>query len=93
MKRNGRKLLFEMMEKVNPEFRQVDEISADAATTQKAMTPLNQRTNSRIDNPQDFKDWFQIQFSTTGFDPKERPISIGQVQGLVRDAMIALGYK
>lgn len=93
MKKDGKKLLFEMMEKVNPDFKQVNEISPDAQRSQQVTTPVAQRANARIDNPNDFKDWFQIQFSTTGFDPKERPITISQVQALVRDAMIALGYK
>jgi len=93
MKKDSKKLLFEMMERVNPDFKQMDEISPDAQRTQQVATPVAQRANARIDNPNDFKDWFQIQFSTTGFDPKEKPISISQVQTLVRDAMIALGYK
>jgi hypothetical protein len=85
--------LFEMMERINPEFKQVDEISSDAALAQKATTPLAQRANSRIDTPQEFQDAFQVWLGTTGFNPQKKPISIGQAQTLVRNAMINLGFK
>jgi hypothetical protein len=107
MKKDGKKLLFEMMEKVNPDFkyksmlsdiRQVDEIAPnqiapDAAAAQKATTPYGQRANSRIDTPQEFQDGFMGWLSTTGFDPQKKPLSISQAQTLVRNAMIKLGFK
>jgi hypothetical protein len=101
--------LFEVMERLNPDFK-VSEIltpqpaptqagtgtvSPDVANLQKASqkSPAMQTANSRIDTPQEFEQGFTIWFSTTGFNPQKKPLSISQAQTSVRRAMEKLGYK
>jgi len=95
--------LFEVMGKVNPDFNKLNEailqqqkgVPIDVANQQKAMktSPAMQYANSRIDTPQEFQEGFQTWFSTTGFNPKTRPLSISQAQTLIRNAMTQMGYK
>jgi len=95
--------LFEVMEVVNPDFKQLAEVvpqqqgtvATDIARQQKALntSPAMQYANSKIDTPQEFEDGFKTWLSTTGFNPKTRPLSISQAQTLIRNAMVALGYK
>lgn len=91
---NTKQVLFENMEKLNPDFK-VNEIGAslDVLNAQKATTPTMQRANFRIDTPQEFQDGFTAWLGTTGFDPQKRPLSISQAQTLVKNAMISLGFK
>jgi len=91
--------LFEVMGKVNPDFK-LNEITAepvatDIARQQAALktSPAIQYANSRIDTPQEFEEGFQTWLMTTGFDPTTRPISISLAQSLVRNAMVTLGFK
>jgi len=103
--KDNKKLLFEMMEKVNPEFK-MDEInqqpvqaqSGDVANLQKAVNanPTIEYANSRIDTPQELQDAFGTWISRTGYSLQNkpvRPISISMVQTLVKNAMVKLGYK
>jgi hypothetical protein len=118
--------LFEMMEKVNPDFKAINEDDScwkgykqygmkekdgkevpncvpvdeqapppDVAAAQKVAqsSTAMQTANYRIDTPQEFEAAFKSWFSTTGFNPQKRPLTISQAQTLVRNAMISLGYK
>jgi hypothetical protein len=69
--------------------------SNDVANLQKATqkSPTVQYANSRIDTPQEFEQGFMQWFSTTGFNPQKKPLSISQAQTSVKNAMIKLGYK
>lgn len=105
MKKENKKMLFEMMEKVNPDFK-MDEVgqqpvqaqSGDAANLQKAVnaTSTVRYADSRIDTPQELEAAFGDWISRTGYSLSNkpvRPISISTVQTLVRNAMLKLGYK
>jgi len=102
-KTDTKQMLFEMMEKVNSDFKQLNEavpqqqgvVAPDVVRQQKTIntSPAMQYANSRIDTPQEFQDGFQTWFSTTGFNPKTRPLTISQAQTLIKNAMINLGYK
>jgi len=106
---DNKQRLFEVMEKLNPEFK-VNEIltpqptpaqagartvSSDVTNLQKISqkSPAMQTANLRIDTPQEFEDGFTIWFTTTGFNPQKKPLSISQAQTSVRRAMEKLGYK
>lgn len=131
-KSNTKQNLFEMMEKVNPDFKTAlneedscwkgykqygmkekngkevpncvpvneqqplePKLPADVAYLQKATdrSASVKYAASRIDTPQEFQDSFQEWFSTTGFNPQKKPLSISQAQTLVRNAMLKLGYR
>jgi hypothetical protein len=99
--------LFEMMQKVNSDFKPLlsEQIAAgttgnqpiptDVAHQQTALknSPTMEYTNSRIDTPQEFQEGFKVWFSSTGFNPQKKPLNISQAQVLVKNAMVALGYK
>ena len=102
MKKNGNKeRLFEMMKKINPNFSEQYDgsankpIPADVAYLQKATdrSASVKYAASRIDTPQEFQDSFQEWLSSTGFNPQKKPLSIAQAQTLVRNAMLKLGYR
>jgi hypothetical protein len=72
--------------------------SGDVANLQKAVNANStiQYADSRIDTPQELQDAFGTWISRTGYglnNKPARPISISQVQTLVRNAMQKLGYK
>jgi hypothetical protein len=104
-KKDTKQLLFENMEKLNPDFK-VNEVapqpvqaaSGDVANLQKAVNanPTIQYADSRIDTPQELEAAFGTWISRTGYGLQNkpvRPISISQVQTLVKNAMQKLGYK
>ena len=116
---NNKKRLFEVMEKINPDFKILNEnisITADniqeqdlvqqpvqtqtgdVANLQKAVNANTtiQYADSRIDTPQELQDAFGTWIGRTGYalnNKPVRPISISQVQTLVKNAMTKLGYK
>jgi hypothetical protein len=72
--------------------------SGDVANLQKTVNanPTIQYADSRIDTPQELQDAFGTWISRTGYSLSRkpvRPISISQVQSLVKNAMTKLGYK
>jgi hypothetical protein len=94
MKKKTKEMLFEMMEKINPDFNvQEAGVAPDVVSAQKATTTGMQRANQRIGTPQEFQDGFMAWLGTTGFDPVKKPLGISDAQSRVRNAMIALGYK
>ena len=94
-KTDTKQLLFENMEKLNPDFKMNEVVPSDVVNMEKAAqkSPVMNRANSRIDTPQEFEQGFQVWFATTGFDPLKKPLSISQAQTMVRNAMMKLGYK
>ena len=96
---NSKKLLFENMEKLNPNFKLQEiaqqPIAGDIANLQKVTqnSPGIQTANSRIDTPQEFEQGFTMWMSTTGFNPQKKPLTISQAQTSVKNAMMKLGYK
>jgi hypothetical protein len=107
MKKDSKKLLFEMMEKVNPDFKMNEVMpptqlqgnqTGDVANLRNAANkaPTMQYADSRIDTPDELQAAFGDWISRTGYSlniKPIRPISISQVQTLVTNAMIKLGYK
>ena len=110
MSGKNKQRLFEVMERLNPEFK-VSEVIApqpaqtatapatgDVANLQKAAnnSPTIQYADSKIDTPQELQAAFGDWLSRTGYGKSQkvpRNITISQVQTLVKNAMIALGYK
>lgn len=96
--------LFEVMGKVNPEFKNsneaqaqatVEPLSTDVTNLQKAIkTSSSVRfADSKIDTPIEFQEGFKLWLSTTGFNPQKKPLSISQAQTLVKKAMESLGFR
>jgi hypothetical protein len=71
------------------------QVATDINNVQRATqnSPAMQTANSRIDTPQEFEQGFTVWFSTTGFNPQKKPLSISQAQTMVRNAMQKLGYR
>jgi hypothetical protein len=98
MKKDGKKLLFEMMEKVNPDFKQVGEqttapMTGDVQQLQRVTTTTQQSANSRINTPDEFSQAFRVWFSSLGFRPDKNPIAIGRITQEVTKIMKELGFK
>lgn len=102
--KNTKQKLFETMEKLNPEFnlQEITPVAPPNQTTPTDVVNMEKATsrssqvqyaNSRIDTPQEFQQGFAAWLGTTGFNPQNKPLSISQAQTLVRNAMLALGYK
>jgi len=99
---NNKHRLFELMEKVNPNFKNEDvlqkttePVPTDVANLEKAVKSSSsvQYADSRIDTPKEFEFAFKDWLSGTGFHPQKNPISISQAQSFVKNAMESLGYK
>jgi hypothetical protein len=85
---SNKQRLFEMMEKLNPEFKNEDitpqpipqgnqvTASGDVANLQKAVnaTSTVQYADSRIDTPQELQDAFANWISRTGYSLNNKPI-------------------
>lgn len=103
MKNDSKKLLFEMMEKINPHSieklnERIDAVGSQPLTgdikqVQKSYTSTQQTANARIDTPQEFEEAFSLWLSTTGFNPQTKPLPISQAQTLVKNVMEKLGYR
>jgi hypothetical protein len=104
MKKDTKTLLFEMMEKIIPGFKNTNEqqavlpgtqqpITGDVRNVQKTVTATQQTANSRINTPDEFSEAFRVWFSTLGFNPQNRPIAIGRVTTEITKIMKELGYK
>jgi len=103
---DAKQKLFENMGKLNPEFKQVNEIapqpvqaaSGAVANLQKAVNnnPTIQYADSRIVTPQQLEAAFGTWLSRTGYGlniKPNRPLTISQMQTYVRNAMEKLGYQ
>lgn len=95
MKKDSKTLLFERMEKLNPDFQSKlnEQMSGDIQSIEKATTLTQKSANSRINSPTEFPEAFRQWFSTLGFSPDKNPIAIGKVSADVTKIMRELGYK
>jgi hypothetical protein len=103
MKQDSKKRLFEVMEKTNPGFKMLNEITVaqpnvqqaagDVKNIQKTTTTSQQTALSRIDTPEEFTQAFQVWFTSLGFNPQSKPIAIGRVTAEVSKIMRNLGYR
>lgn len=101
--KNNKQRLFEVMENLNPEFKQVDEI-APAATTTKPVAQPDVTAMSyalrpaaamlkQINTPDEFAGAFKGWFSMLGFSPQNTTINVIRVKSDVEKVMREMGYK
>jgi hypothetical protein len=93
MKKDSKKLLFEMMEKVNPSSKKqlINEVVNPDITNLQTITqqtPAMQSANMRIDTPDEFKSAFIIFVANTGLYQKGIIKTPADVQTWVHDALV-----
>jgi len=90
-KENTKQKLFEMMEKVNPKFKPINEVvNADITNLQNAThtSATVQNANTRIDTPDEFKSAFVLFVANTGLYQKGMIRTPADVQTWVHDALV-----
>jgi hypothetical protein len=107
MKKENKKLLFEMMEKVNPDFSQpkeeLQELQNTVATQQQGTQPNVQYADNtykmiapalkQINTPEEFAGAFKGWFQYLGYSPQANNINIQRVRTDVEAIMKQMGYK
>lgn len=98
--------LLEIMGKVNPSFINEEDIFVTNDGVEVEKLPDVHRMSkaldhaktldyyhSRINTPEELENALKVWFGSTGFDPVNRPITITNVQSMIRRVMESLGYR
>jgi hypothetical protein len=104
MKKENKRMLFEMMEKVNPDFEQPKEDLPEQQTTIATTTTGNAQygdptykmiapTLKQVNAPEEFAPAFRGWFQYLGYSPQANNINIARVRSDVEKIMKELGYK
>ncbi len=93
MENDSKKLLFEMMEKINPDFSH-DDVSGDVASAGRLRTAAQKTALSRVNTQREFNEAFESWFTTLGVSGKYKDrINITTSLTHIRDVMEKYGIE